>query len=748
MTQIQLAADIRTLHRRTDYAAALQQFDSVKTLSAELQLLKGLSLFMSGENAAGMELIGAAIDETPSNDDWASDRALALLLKGQPEAARAVLDGLIERNVASPVDYGRRAAAGLTLGDADAAMLFYSEAIAREPGRVEWHYNLSNVYGREQRYEEALEQCELALGIQPDHQPAEAARLNLLISLERTDEIVEGFEQKLADDPDNEETRLLLARAMVQDGRFTDAFAVLRAGQTPIDELMELKSSDAEAYDACQQKELALRALHVQIFVGRSMYVRALAMYNDIEKLEPEVPLPYQLGKISVLSELQQFDEAEELLEQVLKDHPDENATRISQSQLYNEMGRYEEAEDLLRDLVETYPGNANLLTNLGQTLLWVGKVEEAATMFQRAAEVNPMALTQLVKARRYPDDPAVIAQMESLADNKFLPREARANMCFALHETLDKHKDYPRAFDYLALANELVDRDLGYKAENFSHRVDLAETVFTQEFFAGLPAVRGTDRTPVFVVGMPRSGTTLTEQILCSHPSVFGAGELDLMPTLLRLLPKVLKTRQAYPRCMYSLTAQLREEAARYYLYGLKQHDEEAPFVVDKLPHNFMNLGLIASILPGAKIIHIQRDPRDNALSNLQQNFKAKEGGMGYAFNLQNTADQINDYVRMMQHWREVLPVPMFELTYEELVSDQEGMTRELLEFIGVEWDDQVRDFHKTERAVRTASVSQVREPIYTSSKQKWRRYEAELAPLIERLSNSALAPWELESA
>ena len=143
------------------------------------------------------------------------------------------------------------------------------------------------------------------------------------------------------------------------------------------------------------------------------------------------------------------------------------------------------------------------------------------------------------------------------------------------------------------------------------------------------------------------------------------------------------------------------------------------------------------------AKIIHIQRDPRDNAVSNYQQNFKAKNGGMGFAFDLENIAKQINDYDKIMKHWREI-GVPMFEMTYEELVADTDGMTRQLLEYIGVEYDENVKNFHKTERAVRTASVSQVRQPIYQTSKQKWKRFKKYLEPLISNLNAEVIEPWD----
>ena len=415
----------------------------------------------------------------------------------------------------------------------------------------------------------------------------------------------------------------------------------------------------------------------------------------------------------------------------------------LARAFVLTEKGDYEEAEIIQRNLLETYPGHPGLLTQLGQTLLWTGKLAEAGDCFEQASRINPMALAQMVNAMRFPEDPASIKVMCQIADNPLLDEHTRVTMAFALADLYGKLKAPDQAWPYLALANRLTDKTIKYDPEQFSRRVDLFQQIFHRDFFARQTPIRNSDRTPVFVVGMPRSGTTLTEQILCSHPDIFGAGELDLISRLVQLMPRVIQSGRSYPECMESFTPHLREEAARFYLFGLKHYDTEHPFVVDKMPHNFMQLGLISLIFPRAKIIHVQRDPRDTALSNFQQNFKAKHGGLGYAFNLEKTALQINDYHRMMAHWRKVLPIPMFEFFYEDLVSDQDTWSRKLLEFVGVEWDDKVHDFHKTERAVRTASVSQVRQPIYNTSKQKWRRYEKYLAPLLDSLDKSVTAIW-----
>jgi tetratricopeptide (TPR) repeat protein len=474
------------------------------------------------------------------------------------------------------------------------------------------------------------------------------------------------------------------------------------------------------------------------------MHGRALVLLDEILRLEPGEPVKFLAKKAAALTELGKYEKAKQLLDAAEEEHSDANPIKLARANLYCETGRYDDAEVIQRDLIETYPGDAQLKIQLGHTLLWTGKLDEAASLFEQASSMNPMAFAHMVNAKHIPDDPKALKTMEKVADNILTPDPARIMMSFALAEVFEKSKDYDRAFLYLKQANGLTNKGLNYNCKAFNKRVKAIKSVYTAEFFAGLPAIRSSARTPIFVVGMPRSGTTLTEQILCSHMDVFGAGELDLLPRLTRLIQRVIKDGTPYPHCIANFTPHLREEAARFYLHGLDLHDTDHPFVVDKMPHNFMNVGLIHAIFPKAKIIHIRRDPRDTALSNYQQNFKAKYGGLGYAFDLEKIAHEINSYHEMMAHWRTVLPGRMLEITYEELVADQEAVSREMLAFVGLGWDSNVTNFHENKRAVRTASVAQVRQKIYSSSKQKWRKYELHLGPLIETLEPETTALWD----
>lgn len=733
---------LREWQRNQDFDPIVAALSDKTERSQQECAVYALTLAMQGDGRASA-LLAECAGQKPDPDDplWGSDVALCCMLAGNLAKARTLLETAVAHADAGAVEFGRLAAVYLTQGDLENARKYYQEAVLREPGRGEWHNNLAGILVRQQKLEEALENYDIALRIKPDLRQSLDARQRVLMALDRTEEVVEQLQQQLAEDEDNFELRMRLARALSQDNRLQDAVVLLREAMLPVEESPkpeslaepgEEKSTDQETWE----KQMQIRVLLANLFSERDQHGRVFAVTTEILRLEPEDPLPFIRQKANALTEMGRKDEAEKVLDEAEEEHEDATPLKLARASLYCESERYEEAETILRELLEIYPGDAGLKTQLGQTLLWTGKLDEAAELFEQAAEINPMALAQMVNAKRIPEDEKALAQMKRVADNMLLPDQGRITMGFALAEVYDKQKDYDQAFHYLELANRLTDKKLNYDPTDFSKKIDQLIETYTEDFFASQEPIRKSDRTPVFVVGMPRSGTTLTEQILCSHPDIFGAGELDLMARLSRLMPRVIKNGKNYPACLDGFTPHLREEGARFYLNGLNSYDTEHQYVVDKMPHNFEKLGLISLIFPKAKIIHVQRDARDTALSNYQQNFKMKHGGMGFAFDLEKIALQINDYKRIMAHWRKVLPIPMFEFHYEDLVSDQDYWSRKLLEFVGVEWDDSVHDFHKTKRAVRTASVSQVRQPIYKTSKQKWRRYEKYLEPLLANLT------------
>ncbi len=335
---------------------------------------------------------------------------------------------------------------------------------------------------------------------------------------------------------------------------------------------------------------------------------------------------------------------------------------------------------------------------------------------------------------------------MERLLGARWARDGVQSTLHFGLAHYYDGLKDYARAAGHAVAANarhqaHKAERGWHYEPPEYAAWCEALMAAFTPAFFARTRDHGDPSAVPVFIVGMPRSGTTLTEQILASHARVHGVGERNFAARAFGALPRALgrPPGTAPVACLADLTPELTRHLAAAHLEALQglvrkagRADTEVLHIVDKMPDNYSLLGWIITAFPKARIIHCRRDVRDIALSCWMTQFKE----IRWAFDLGHLAERIIAYQRLMTHWQRVLPVPMLEIDYEETVADQAGQTHRLLDFLDLPWDPACLEFHKGERLVRTASVTQVREPVYRRSVERWRRYEAMLAPLLERLA------------
>ncbi len=242
----------------------------------------------------------------------------------------------------------------------------------------------------------------------------------------------------------------------------------------------------------------------------------------------------------------------------------------------------------------------------------------------------------------------------------------------------------------------------------------------------------------PVFIVGMPRSGTTLVEQIISAHPAAYGAGELPDIIGLVRALPGFLRNnREPYPECVGELNENAEFALSERYLEKIRLSPGDPERVTDKMPHNFLHVGLIALLFPNARIIHCTRNPVDTCLSCYFQDFMGRHT---YAYNLEDLGYYYGEYRRLMAHWREVLPMQFMDVNYEELTANAEANSRRIIEHVGLPWDERCLEFYKTGRNVATASYDQVRQPIYRKSVERWRNYEQHISPLLSSLEQAGV--------
>jgi Flp pilus assembly protein TadD len=410
--------------------------------------------------------------------------------------------------------------------------------------------------------------------------------------------------------------------------------------------------------------------------------------------------------------------------------------------------GRLAEAEDHFRTALRLQPGFAAAQMNLGGVYEERGDLSEAEGAFREALLLQPAfalphtRLATLLRGKLPEAD--VVALQDRLADAK-LAEGPRARLLFALAHVLDGRAEYARAAECLRQANALSlehdrRRKREYQPAEHERFVTGVLDAFGREFFERMAGAGLRTKRPVFVFGLPRSGTTLIEQVLASHSRVHGAGELRLARQTFESLPGALGKAIAPLECVSQLTSEALQGVA-------KQHEDKlrllagphAERVVDKMPDNYMYLGLLAGLFPDAVFIHCRRDVRDIAVSCWMTDFRS----IRWAHKAEHIAARFNEYHRLMDHWRAVLPVAIHVVDYEQAVTDLEGVARRLIAACGLGWEPACLEFYRTRRSIRTASVTQVREPVYRRSVRRWKNYERELAELFALFSpNEGKAP------
>lgn len=414
---------------------------------------------------------------------------------------------------------------------------------------------------------------------------------------------------------------------------------------------------------------------------------------------------------------------------------------------------QFEIAEALFREVLTEAPYFAPALQGLGHQQMQRGNIDEAVALFEILKQVDLVkGYSSLMSARRFPNDEPKLEKIECAARQPSLEGPVCSGLLLQLASAWEKRKDYDRAFVLAVEANEASKAHLAYDPIKHRHQCARIRHAFCKALYTHRRncGYRGEDESlPVFVLGMPRSGTTLVEQILASHSQIFGAGELGVIPSRIQGLNRWERhtgSGRQYPDCIDELNSLVVEGIANGILDELKElaaHDKpEAKHIVDKLPHNFENIGLIKFLFPKAKIISVRRDPRDIAISNYFTDYQAKHGGMGFAYDLGWIGEQLADHNLLMHHWHQLFPGEILEINYEDVVENTEDMARKMLDYIGVDWEPQVLAFNELDRPVKTASVWQVRQPIYKTSKAKWMRYQNHLASLIQ--GTNAKITWE----
>jgi len=564
----------------------------------------------------------------------------------------------------------------LQLGRMDAAEDHFKKAVALKPDYAESLFNLGNVSQKRGRIEEAEATYKRALALKPDFTEAHNELGNMLKSAGRLDECVGSYERAIALRRDFLEAHNNLGNALHDLGRLEEA-------------------------EVCFRRALEFRPSHAEVLnnLGTTLMGR---------------------GKL---------DEAETCFRQAIIHEPNFAEAFNNLGTTLEELGQLTEAESSYKAAIDLMPAYAKAQTNLGNTLRSLGKLEEAKASYSQAIALQPdytEAYHALSAIKKFDAKDREVLQMRDLHQNNSLSEEHRCQICFALATVCENLGDFAAAFEYYSEGNALRRKHLGHD------RALVTESFEKLKFnYANLAAKRLEEKDitpakfPIFIVGMPRSGTTLVEQIISSHSLVAGGGELPFVAKHGGELASGISTVNI------AAMTQFREQ----YLGATQPKWKHHIYLTDKMPQNFRFLGLIASVFPEAKIIHVKRRTAAVVWANYTMYFAKK--GLSYCYCLSDILHYYNEYSDLMRYWQQSLGERIYDLEYESLTANQNQETRKLIEHLDLSWEDACLSPQSNKRQVATASSVQVRKPVYQGSSDRWERYRPYLNGALDHLGS-----------
>jgi len=643
-------------------------------------------------------------------------RAHALLRTGRAASAEAALRALEARY---PGAVNCLWLLGVALLDQDkvpASIEALERALAIAPNFHNARVDLARAYQRSGRAEEARAQVRRVLEAMPHHHGAWLAYGDALVDLQKYQDATVAFDRARLTDPHRTQIEAASAALVADDQRKAEQLfrEVLREEPSHVAALCGLAAL-AVAADRAQDAERLLRhalrqSAHIPLAyrglaptlvqLGRLAEAEAAARY--LEKMEPESPQTWVVIA-SIAIRLMRQEEALEAYERAAKLKPDALGLRMSAGHVQKTLGRRRESEASYKGVLQLDPGRGEVYWSLAD-----------------------------LKNYNFSDEE--IAAMQRLLASDKRERSNEAQLQFALGRAFEQREDYERAFEHYAQGNALRRLDAPFDIEGFEQRAARIRAFFDADFFATRAGSGDPSPAPIFIVGLPRSGSTLIEQILASHPQVEGTMELPNILNLVGQFDDLAANRGGYPETVG------RASAAQLTALGRRYLEETAPlrsgreYFTDKLPNNFSHIGLIHAILPRATIIDARRHPMDACFSTFKQYFAE---GQTFSYDLMGLGRYYCCYLALMDHWDRVLPGKVLRIQYEKMVHEPEANIRRLLAHCGLPFEPACLNFHETRRSVRTASAEQVRQPLYTSGVGYWRHFERQLEPLRQALGD-----------
>lgn len=683
--------------------------------------LLGVLHHQRGEHPRAIELIGRAVALRPSVPAFHANLAEAYRATGQLERAVGCCRAALNLWPDYPEALCNLGLALQGLGKKTEAVDQFRRALELRPQFATAHNNLGIVLRDLGRSDEALEHFHRAVELEPGFAPARTNLGQMLLDRGRAEEALPHCQEAVRLQPDMAALHHNLGN-------------VLRA----MERYVEARASYLEALRL--DPDLATAHAHLGLTMAREGQANeALAWVRRAAELEPD-NASFQEILAEVHMEREEPGEAIEHFEQALalSDEP-KPGVHLSLGWAKQEEGRLDEARVHYEKALELQPDSAAAHLNIGGLAEEQGRMEDAEAAFRTAMRIQPQfpiphaRLATLLRGKLTDDDLAALEQR--LADPRIAPGP-RARLLFGLAHVLDSRGEHARAADCLreanALSKEQARGNREYVPTEHERFIGGLIQAFDAGFFAQVAGSGHESRRPIFIFGLPRSGTTLVEQVLSSHSAIHGAGELRLARQTFEAIPAALNRPGPPLEAAPLLDAPALRRLGERHLEKLRALvGDRADRVADKMPDNYMYLGLLSVVFPRATFIHCRRDLRDIAVSCWMTDFRS----IRWANDPEHLASRFRQYRRVMDHWESVLPATIHHVDYEETVEDLESVARRLVAACGLAWEPACLEFHRNERPIRTASVTQVRQPVYKRSVARWKKYEAELGDLFAAL-------------
>jgi len=648
-----------------------------------------------------------------SNPESEFQDTLALLRQGREADAIARCEAMLRHDPDDGNFLWLLGAVLLDQKDLVAALPLLQRAVDREPAFARAHEDLGVAQLAAGNIPDAVTSLQRSVTLDPERAPAFIRLAEACLALGRPNDADAAFERAFALNP--QQGALARAGELFRAGKFREAESIARvvAQQDP-DNVNALRLLAKLAGEAEQRRE-------------------AVTLYERIVRLAPDFVDAWREYALA-LKEAWRVEEAIDAARKALALAPASPRLHVLWAGLCAQSGNPAAAVQGFEDSLRLRPDNPGALLGHGHVMKTLGRQQAGIESYRKAIRLKPdfgEAYWSLANLKTFRFTDAEVAAMEAKLNEGQLAEDALVHFCFALGKACEDRREFDRAFDFYDRGNRTQRMRIEYDPVRTQVDHDEIIRVFTPELFARRKGLGHPDPAPILIVGLPRSGSTLIEQILASHSQVDGTSELPELGRLVRVINRGGLNR--YPGAMLTLGPDECAQLGRRYLEATQRHRHGRPRFTDKMPNNFALIGLLRVILPNATVINARRNPLDTCLGCYKQHFAS---GQAFTYDLTELGEFYLEYERLMGHWREVLPGFVLDVQYEDMVADQEQQTRRLLDFCGLPFEQSCLEFHRTQRAVQTASSEQVRQPIYSDSVDYWKNFERHLEPLREVLA------------